>query len=74
MDEFTEKRFGYLRELSTDEKLNLINDLTEEIESLSNIVKDSKTSSEQKSEFLNDISYDRVKLNYLNAIMEEKHL
>ena len=74
MNEYTENRFGYLRELSTDEKLRLKDELTEEIERLSSFVNDKNTPSEQKTDFFNDISYDREKLNYLNAIMEEKHL
>ena len=74
MNEYTENRFGYLRELSTDEKLRLKDELTEEIERLSSFVNDKNTPSEQKTDFFNDISYDREKLNYLNEIMEEKHL
>ncbi len=74
MDEFTEKRFGYLRELSTDEKLNMIKELEEDIEYCNAAIKDRTTSGEQRTELYNDILLDNQKITYLKAILEEKHM
>ena len=74
MDDINEKRFSYLRELSTDEKINMIKDLEEEIIELEKAIKDKKISSEQVSELYSDISYNRSKIAYLNNILEEKHM
>ena len=74
MDEFTEKRFGYLRELTTDEKLNKIAELEEDIKSSEEMLNDRRVSGEEKTELHNDIKYDKEVINYLNHILEEKHL
>lgn len=74
MDDINEKRFSYLRELSKDEKINMIKDLEEEIIELEKAIKDKKTSSEQVSELYSDISYNRSKIAYLNNILEERHM
>ena len=74
MDNYTENRFGYLRELSKDEMLNMIEDTKNEIEYLENLCKDKKASGEQVSEAYNDIKFDREKLEYLNSILNEKHI
>lgn len=74
MDEYTEKRFSYLRELTRDEQLNMIQDLEEEIEELNNNIKDKSIVGEQKAEMHSDLSYALTKLNYLNYIINEKSL
>ena len=74
MDEYTEKRFGYLRILSTDEKLQMIRDLEEDIETLNQIIDDKNTSSEQRSELYSDIAHDESQIRYLRAVLEEKQL
>ncbi len=74
MNEYTEKRFGYLRELSTDEKINMIKDLEEENEAINNMIDDRSISSEQRSELYNDLNYNQSRIDYLRTILEEKHL
>ncbi len=74
MDEYYEKRFGHLRVLTYDEKVNMIKDLEEDIESLKVIINDKNTSSEQISELRGDIEYETAQLQYLNSILEEKRL
>lgn len=74
MNEYTEKRFGYLRELSTDEKTNMIKDLEEENEAINNMIDDRSISSEQRSELYNDLNYNQSRIDYLRTILEEKHL
>lgn len=74
MNDFTEKRFGYLRVLSTEEKLQMIQELEEDIEVLTSIIDDKNTSSEQRSELYSDISQDRSQIEYLKAILEEPTL
>ena len=74
MDEYTEKRFGYLRVLSTDEKIAMINELEEDIETLKSIINDKNTSSEQRSELYSDIAHEETQVSYLRTILEEKHL
>ena len=72
IDEFTEKRFGHLRELSRDEKLAKIQELQEDIEYCQEAIDDRTTSGEQRTELYSDITYDREVIDYLNAVMEEK--
>ena len=74
MDDLTEKRFGYLRGLSTDEKLEMIKELEEENEYLEDAIKDKRRSSEQISEFYSDITFNNERLSYLKSIMDEKHM
>ena len=74
MDEYTEKRFGYLRVLSTDEKLAMINELEEDIKILNSIINDKNTSSEQRNELYSDIAQEETQVSYLRTILEEKHL
>jgi hypothetical protein len=74
MDEYTERRFGHLRILSTDEKLQMIRDLEEDIETLNQIIDDKNTSSEQRSELYSDIAHDESQIRYLRAVLEEKQL
>ena len=74
MNEYTEKRFGYLRELSTDEKINMIKDLEEENESINSMIDDRSISSEQRSELYNDLNYNQSRIDYLRTILEEKYL
>ncbi len=74
IDEFTEHRFGYLRVLTTDEKLEKMKELEEDIESLTEIINDPLTTGEQKTEFRNDINYDREVISYLEAILKEPQL
>ncbi len=74
MSEYDEMRFGYLRVLTYDEKLNMIKNLEEDIDSLNSIIDNKNTSSEQRSELCLDIAQDRVQLQYLKSILEEKKL
>ena len=74
MDDFTEKRFGHLRQLSIDEKLSMIKDLEEDIVYSERMINDRKTSGEQRTELYSDISHDREVINYLNNILEERQL
>ena len=74
MDDFTEKRFGHLRQLSIDEKLSMIKDLEEDIVYSERMINDRKTSGEQRTELYSDISHDREVINYLNDILEERQL
>ena len=74
MDEYTENRFGYLRELSREEKEEMIQDLENDIIESQKMIKDKRSTGEKITDLYNDIKYDREKLAYLHAIMEEKHL
>ncbi len=74
MNENEENRFGYLRVLSYDEKLNMIRNLEEDIASLVAIINDKNTSSEQVSELYTDISNEKSQLEYLKSILNEKQL
>ena len=74
IDEFTEKRFGHLRELSRDEMLYKIQELEEDIRSSELMIDDRRTSGEQRTELYNDIRYDNEVINYLKAVMNEKQM
>ena len=72
MDEFTEKRFGHLRQLSKDEKLTMIRELEDDIVLSEKMIEDKSVSGEQKTELYSDISYDRQVIEYLITILNEK--
>ena len=72
MDDYMEKRFGYLRILTTDEKLNTIHELEEENRYLEETIKDKRTSSEQRSELYGDIAHNNGVIEYLKMILDEK--
>ena len=74
MPDYNEIRFGYLRALSKDDKLAMIQDLEEDIEAMQAIIDDSRTIGEQKSELRSDIAHETAKIEYLRGILEEKTL
>lgn len=74
MNDYNEMRFGYLRVLTTDEKLAMIAELEEDIEALNEIIDDRRTSGEQRSELRSDVVFETTKLEYLRKILEEKTL
>ena len=74
MNYYNEMRFGYLRVLTTDEKLAMIAELEEDIEALNEIIDDRRTSGEQRSELRSDVVFETTKLEYLRKILEEKTL
>ena len=74
MDDINEKRFGYLRVLTEEEKNQMIKDLEEDIAFEESIINDKSASSEQISEAYADLSDERSKRDYLVSILGEKHL
>ena len=74
MNDYNEMRFGYLRVLTTDEKVAMIAELEEDIEALNEIIDDRRTSGEQRSEIRSDVVFETTKLEYLRKILEEKTL
>ena len=74
MDDINEKRFGYLRVLTEEEKIQMIKDLEEDIAFEESIVNNKNASSEQISEAYADLSNDKSKRDYLVSILGEKHL
>ncbi len=72
MDEVRENRFGYLRVLTYEEKVNMINELEDDIKSLKDIIADPNISSEQRSESYSEITYDQERIDYLKSILNEK--
>ena len=74
MPDYNEIRFGYLRALSKDDKLAMIQDLEEDVKALEAIIDDSRTIGEHKSELRSDIAYETAKIEYLRGILEEKTL
>ena len=74
MNDYNEMRFGYLRVLTTDEKLAMIAELEEDIEALNEIIDDRRTSGEQRSELRSDVVFETTKLEYFRKILEEKTL
>ena len=70
MDEYTENKFGYLRKLSTDEQLKMLEDLKHDNEFMENQLKDKNVSGEQKTEFYNDIRHNEEMIEYLNSIID----
>lgn len=74
MDDINEKRFGYLRVLTEEEKNQMIKDLEEDIAFEESIVNNKNASSEQISEAYADLSNDKSKRDYLVSILGEKHL
>ena len=61
MDDINEKRFGYLRVLTEEEKNQMIKDLEEDIAFEESIINDKSASSEQISEAYADLSDERSK-------------
>ena len=74
MDDINEKRFGYLRVLTEEEKNQMIKDLEEDIAFEESIVNNKNASNEQISEAYADLSNDKSKRDYLVSILGEKHL
>ena len=71
MDEYTENRFGYLRKLTDDEKLRMIEELQLDNQFMQKEIDDKSVSGEKKSEFYNDIHFNEEKIEYLNSILNE---
>jgi F0F1-type ATP synthase delta subunit len=74
MDEVRENRFGYLRALTDEDKLNMISELEDDIKSLQEIIENPNISSEQRSESYSEITYDNERIEYLKSILNEKAL
>lgn len=74
MNDFNDLRYDYLRALSYDDKLSMIEELEKDIEEITAIAKDPNTSSEQRSELFSDIVQEESRIEYLKSILDEKHL
>ena len=75
MDEYTNNRFGYIRELDDNSLLNKKKEVMSEIEYLLALLDNPRTSSEQKSEISNsDLKYERDRLEYIESQIKERNL
>lgn len=75
MDEYTNNRFGYIRELDDTSLLKKKNEVMAEIEYLLSLLDNPRTSSEQKSEISNsDLKYERDRLEYIESQIKERNL
>jgi hypothetical protein len=74
MDDFNEKRFGYLRVLTDEEKQTMIDELESDVVALQSIIDDKNTSGEQRSELYSDIANETAQIAYLKSILGEKTL
>ena len=68
MNDFIEKRFGYLRELSVEERQEKMLELQEDMNYCSELLADENISGEQKTDAGNDYGYDRDMYEFLSAI------
>lgn len=71
MDDYTENRFGYLREKSTEELKDLIEQLTEDIENFKYDFETTKNG-DQRTEAHHEINNATDKLNYIETILEDR--
>ena len=75
MDEFAEKRFGYLKELDDQELLLKREEVKDEIEYLMAQLDDPKTPAQFKSEIRNsDLLFERDRLRYVEHLIKERNL
>ena len=75
MDEYTENRFGYLREKSVEELQVFKEQLISEINYLSFVINDKNASSNLKSEIKNsDLKFEEERLEYVEYLLQEKEV
>ena len=75
MDEYTENRFGYLREKSVEELQVFKEQLISEINYLSFVINDKNASSNLKSEIKNsDLKFEEERLEYVEYLLKEKEV
>ena len=73
MDEYTENRFGYLREKSVEELQVFKEQLISEINYLSFVINDKNAPSNLKSEIKNsDLKFEEERLEYVEYLLKEK--
>ena len=74
MDNYIEKRFSYMNEMTIEELEELKSETTNEIENMLSILDDKNSSPEQKSEFTNtDLKYEKDKLEYIEYLIQKKN-
>ncbi len=73
MDKYSENKFGFLKEKSLEELIQLKKELEEDRRLMQRKVEDKKTDSYQRSEFLNsDLPFNREELEYVDSIISER--
>ena len=73
MDEFTENRFGNLRELSDEKLLLLKKEKEQEKNSINEDLEDPKVSSQEKTELRNELRYIHDVLRFVEYIQNERN-
>ncbi len=71
MDKYIAARFGYLEAYTLAELEKEEFELREELYNMNKAIKEGNCSSEQKSEFENDIKYGEEKLEYIKFLIVE---
>lgn len=69
MNDYEENRFGDFREKSLEELISIREDLLEDIQFMENA---KNISSEQGTEFHNDVKFDREQIDYIDSLIQEK--
>ena len=72
MDNYRENRFKYLKEKSKEELEQLNQEISSEIENLLETLSDENISHYERTEAMNDLSYEKDRLSYIQLLISEK--
>ena len=74
MNDQNYEKYGYFRELSREEKLNMIEYLENDIMNAREMLNDKKIYGELRDDLHKDILFDEERLKFLKSIIDEKQL
>ena len=75
MDNYTENRFGYFKQMSDEDILKVRDELEKEISDYEDELLDDSIGSEEESEIRNsDLPYAREQLDYVNGVVDSRGL
>ena len=75
MDNYTENRFGYFKQMSDEDILKVRDELEKEVAGYEDDLLDDSIGSEEKSEIRNsDLPYAREQLDYVNGVVDSRGL
>ena len=75
MDNYTENRFGYFKQMSDEDILKVRDELEREISEYEDELLDDSLRSDEKSEIRNsDLPYAREQLDYVNGVIDSRGL